>query len=372
MMYKQYLRNEQMNFQVNRFLEPYYFDTEVQKEVVSICNQINDLESWFNEWNNIANLKYESKDFGLASAYYQLAEFFLKESDQKKHKTYSLFKEAFYKSVSNTSIEFSEVPYGESFLPVATITHKSANKWLIFHGGFDSYLEELIRLTMTYLTELNQYNVLMFEGPGQGIPNKNGLAMTHEWEKPVSAILDFFSLSNVSILGMSLGGYLALRAAAKEKRIEKVIAFDTFYSMEDAFLMNAPKGIKATADFTDTHMYETIDNLIEGYSKGNIDLEFKINKAKEIFGKSRPSEALREMKKYTLYGIENEINQDVLLLAGDNDMYVPTERTPFLVEKLVNSSKIESIIFSNETGGQYHCQVGNKGIAFNEILRFLN
>ncbi|NSS93511.1 alpha/beta hydrolase [Enterococcus faecalis] len=372
MMYKQYLKNEQMNFQVNRFLEPYYSDIEVQKEVVSICNRINSLESWFNEWNNIANSKYENRDFGLASAYYQLAEFFLKDSDQRETRTYSLFKESFYRSIPNASIEFSKVPYEESFLPVATITHKAANKWLIFHGGFDSYLEELIRLTMTYLTGLDKYNVLMFEGPGQGIPNKNGLAMTHEWEKPISAILDFFRLSNVSLLGMSLGGYLALRAAAKEKRIEKVIAFDTFYSMEDAFLMNAPKETKELVDFTDARMCETIDNLIEKYSKGNVDLTFKINKAKEIFGKSKPSEVLKEMKKYTLCGIEKEINQNVLLLAGENDMYVPTERTPFLVEKLVNSSKIESIIFSNETGGQYHCQVGNKGIAFNEILKFLN
>lgn len=371
-MYKQYLDNEQMNFQVNRFIEPFYSDQSVQEDVMTICQSIIDLESWYDGWKKLANLQYEIKNFELASAYYQLAEFFLEESDPRKTKAYKLFKESFYKSIPSNLIKYCEVPYEGFYLPVATINHNSADKWLVFHGGFDSYLEELIRLSITHLSDLDNYNILMFEGPGQGMPNINGLSMSSEWEKPVSAILDFFGLTNVSLMGMSLGGYLALRAAAKEKRVKKVVAFDTFYSMEDAFLINTPKDLTKIPDLSDLNVRKSVDNLLEEYTKKNIDLKFKINKAKEIFGKNSPSEVLLEMKKYTLSGIESEIVQDVLLLAGDNDMYVPTERTAFLRDKLVNASTVESCIFDEKSGGQHHCQVGNKSLAFDKIVKFLN
>lgn len=371
-MYKHYLDNKQMNFQINRFLEPFYPEKTIQEDVRRICRSITDLESWYTGWNNLANLQHKERNFELASAYYQLAEFFLEESDPRKIKAYELFKETFYESIPNKLINFYKVPYEEFSLPVATITRDKADKWLIFHGGFDSYLEELIRLSLTHLSDLGTYNILMFEGPGQGLPNKSGLTMTSEWEKPVSTVLDFFGLNNVSLVGMSLGGYLALRAAAKDKRIRKVIAFDTFYSMEDAFLINAPKDLANLPDLSDFQVRRAVDNLIEDYTKKSIDLKFKINKAKEIFGKKTPSEILIEMKKYSLLGIESEIKQDVLLLAGDNDMYVPTMRTSFLKNRLVNASTVESFVFSEESGGQHHCQVGNKSLAFEKIINFLN
>lgn len=42
------------------------------------------------------------------------------------------------------------------------------------------------------------------------------------WERPVKTILDFFQLDKVCIIGALLGGYLAPRAAAFDKRITKL------------------------------------------------------------------------------------------------------------------------------------------------------
>ena len=59
------------------------------------------------------------------------------------------------------------------------------------------------------------YEIILFEGPGQGAAHrKSSLYMTHEWEKPTSAVLDYFELTDVTLIGISLGGYLAPRAAA--------------------------------------------------------------------------------------------------------------------------------------------------------------
>ena len=50
--------------------------------------------------------------------------------------------------------------------------------------------------------------------------------MTHEWEKPVAVILDYLGSDNVTLIGISLGGYLAVRAASLEPLVQRVIAND--------------------------------------------------------------------------------------------------------------------------------------------------
>lgn len=37
--------------------------------------------------------------------------------------------------------------------------------------------------------------------------------MTPQWHKPVAAVLDYFDLDDVTLLGFSLGGCLVMRAA---------------------------------------------------------------------------------------------------------------------------------------------------------------
>ena len=50
--------------------------------------------------------------------------------------------------------------------------------------------------------------------------------MTPDWHRPVGAILDRLSMSDVTLVGISLGGCLAIRAAAYEPRVTRVVAFD--------------------------------------------------------------------------------------------------------------------------------------------------
>jgi alpha-beta hydrolase superfamily lysophospholipase len=71
-------------------------------------------------------------------------------------------------------------------------------------------MEELIT-TANYLFS-DGFQVVLFEGPGQGAAlRKNNLYMAHRWEEPVSAVLDFFNLDDVVLIGISLGGYPALQ-----------------------------------------------------------------------------------------------------------------------------------------------------------------
>ncbi|PUU93657.1 alpha/beta fold hydrolase [Halanaerobium sp.] len=94
---------------------------------------------------------------------------------------------------------------------------------IILDGGFDSFIKEFYYL-IKYLKN-HGYQVIAFEGPGQGnVLIKQGIALDYKWEKAVKEILDCLHLTNVSIFGISMGGWFALRAADFEPRIKNVIA----------------------------------------------------------------------------------------------------------------------------------------------------
>jgi len=159
-----------------------------------------------------------------AAFYYRAAEFYTKSNDPEKEILYNKFIELFYKVFKNEDIERFNIPYGNAFLPAIKISPTPEKKGtIIIHGGFDSFIEEFYSM-MKYFSN-HGYEVIGYEGPGQGAAlRKFGMPITYYWEKPTKAVLDYFKLENVTILGISMGGWLCLRASAFEPRIKRVIA----------------------------------------------------------------------------------------------------------------------------------------------------
>ncbi|WP_026883909.1 alpha/beta fold hydrolase [Clostridium akagii] len=366
-MFKKYLENKQFNFQINRFLGKFN-DLQVQNDIESVLPTLTDTNTWYKVWRKLGEKSEAKGQFELASAYYQAGDFYLKESDLNKPYMYNKYRENFYKYYNELPIEHFQVPYENSFMPAMRIKYKDSCKTLIVHGGYDSYIEELIPV-MSFLKDLG-YDIILFEGPGQGGALRNGLKFIYNWEKPVSAILDYFDLKEVGILGASWGGYLCMRAAAFEKRIKEVICFDIFYCGMDA--------IGGSKKFSDTieklianNERDKINSLILSNMKDNIDLNWKFCKGMDNTGTENPYDFIKAIQLHTMAGIEKFIDQDLLLLAGEEDQYVPIELMDLLENNLVNAKSITKKIFTKETGGEQHCQAGRMDLAFAEIKKFL-
>jgi pimeloyl-ACP methyl ester carboxylesterase len=89
------------------------------------------------------------------------------------------------------------------------------------------------------------YQVIAFEGPGQGgALEASGLPLTRDWQLPIGAVLDHFGLEQVTLLGISLGGGLAIRAAAGEPRIARVICDDILTDFLACNLRQFPAGAR--------------------------------------------------------------------------------------------------------------------------------
>jgi len=370
-MFKQYVNDEQFNLQINRFMNDYYQEDErALADLEEILPRLQDTDSWYETWLDFAKQREDSKDYDLASVYYQAAEFYIATDDPNKERMYQKYRETFYKGFNEFDYESFQIPYEDAYLPAVKILTPGATKTLLVFGGYDSYMEEMLKM-MKFMKGID-YNIIVFDGPGQGTALRNGLKLIHNWEKPISIVIDFFKLDRVSILGASWGGYLAMRAAAFEKRIDKVIAFDIFYSGLDALKNRMPEKIyHGMMQQVDNNEKDKVNSLFEKMMANNMDLQWKINKGMENTGESTPFDLIKNFEKHTMEGIGQYIHQHVLLLAGQDDQYVPISRLPQIQQELIHAASITTKVFTKETGGEQHCQAGHRELAFIEMKKFL-
>lgn len=214
-------------------------------------------ESWFREWHDTASRVYQLAEEGLArgqrvsaaeaylraSNYFRTAEFFLhgNSKDARILETWEKSRGSFRKAmeVSNKPVEQVLIPYEQTFLPGYMFRpdhSRTPRPTLIVQGGFDSTGEELYFQVAAAAVQ-RQYNCFVFEGPGQGaVIREQRLPFRADWEEVVTPVIDYLLTRpevrphQLALMGISLGGYLAPRAAAFDHRMSALITNDGVFS----------------------------------------------------------------------------------------------------------------------------------------------
>lgn len=361
----------QFDFQIARFAEPHCSDAEVKEDLTIIGSQIQDIPTW-NSWWAMRAYHYQNEGkFGIAASYFKAAIFYMDNHDSRKEPLYQGFIDCFYKSYTDFAYERAQVPYGNSCLPTLLLKQKGATRTLLVLGGFDGYLEEVAGF-FKYMKG-TPYNILIFDGPGQGNTAAHGLRFIPNFELPVSKVLDYFHLTSVDAIGLSWGGYLVMRAAAFEKRIKRVVAMDIFYSPMDTFRLTLgwPKFLLLEL-LLNCHCRTIINVLLTRLASKDVDMKWKLNNGAQLTGETTPYALLQNFRQHNAGKILKFVNQDCLLLAGENDQYVPASRLKTIQRKLTSAKHVVPKLFTQETGADQHCQVGRMDLAFAEIRHFLN
>jgi hypothetical protein len=219
--FHQFHKDANINYQLNRFLI-----AGLENLYAEIGSHVENLADWKKLFCEKTAAFEKEGHTDYAMGLYRAAEFFMSPADPDRKMVIEKFLHFFYQSKKDKNLEQISVPYENNqlhgFRLIPTISPKAT---VIIHGGFDSYIEEFYTLGAAICEE--GYEVIMFDGPGQGSTLMfEKLPMIHEWEKPVAAVLDYIGAENVTLIGISLGGYLAIRAASVDKRIQRVIAYD--------------------------------------------------------------------------------------------------------------------------------------------------
>jgi hypothetical protein len=216
------------NFQFNRWLP--FLPEEALRD---IAKEVSSFETWETVLLDKARASEREGKLSHAAFYFRAAEFYMPHERAETLKIYDKFRELFGAAEKDFEFRREQVPFEGQHLPAFIIEPEGQLvDTLLVHGGFDSFAEELLP-QIAPIAKLG-VRLILFEGPGQGYClNKLSMPMVRNWELPVGAVLDHFDLDACSLLGISLGGCLALRAAAFEPRIKRVIADDILESFFD-------------------------------------------------------------------------------------------------------------------------------------------
>jgi pimeloyl-ACP methyl ester carboxylesterase len=365
--YHNFHEHPNVNYQLNRLITNGGSLEDVQK----IAKKIKNFEDWKRELVGIADQALSEGRILNAAVYYRAAEFFVSPDDPDKERLYDKFIELIYKVYKNLSNIKVEVPYEDSFLPAFHLKNENKKGIVVIHGGYDSLIEEFY-MFWSYIRDAG-YEVVAFEGPGQGAAlKKNKLPMTHEWEKPVKAILDFFNFKDVTLIGMSLGGYLGLRAAAFEPRISKVVAFGIIYDFFQVLLhAGGPKIREMAEKLLDTKQVGLFNKIMQKRMETDLLVNWGVNHGMYVFGVNSPFEYIEKARLFSTADISEKINCDVLLLAGTKDHFIPIEMFYKQIEALKNVKSLTARMFTEKENASSHCQMDNFKLAVEVILNWI-
>jgi alpha-beta hydrolase superfamily lysophospholipase len=334
-----------------------------------------DAQGWYERWSAagdramaLAGRTGDSLSKGnailRAHNYYRAAEFFLAPNDARRAAIWNKNVTAFYKGLDVLGVKYERitVPYGKYHLNAVYYPGSAASDGkplLMVVGGYDSTMEELYFNVVAAALQRG-YAVLTYEGPGQGsVLREQGLTFTPEWEKPNSAVLDTFLAKHVTsgkivLLGESMGGYLAPRAAAFDPRITGVVAYDVFFDAEAIATRHVPPFVF----WLRKHGYTGMLNALASHGSSDPGAAWSVQNGMWVFGVKGPFEVLDAFKPYTLAPVASRIKADVLILAGADDHFVPPDQAEAFRKSLTGARSVTTVVFDRASGGSEHCQIG--------------
>lgn len=359
-----------INFQLNRWFSAGILDRD---KLMTIGKQIHSFEEWTEVFLQLAEEARCQKKMEVCATYYRAAQFFTLGDEKDENGTllkvvlYEKCAAAYEEAYKEEGITYDKIPYETGFLPVMYKKHEqSAKGVIVLHGGYDSFIQEFVRY-MLYFYQAG-FDIYMFEGPGQGeVLNRYQIKMRPDWEVCTSKVLDAYQLSNVTLIGISLGGYLAPRAASVDKRIQRVVMYDLIYDFYGSLLAKMKPAARRLVDYLTRHPKNLLWKSVTKKMNQNFFCNWLFRQGYFVYENvHNPCEYLNCIKQYNTRELSPKITQDVLILAGASDIY--TIYYEDQRKALTNAISVESRIFTKEEQADHHCQIGNLKLVMDHII----
>ena len=203
-----------------------------------------------------------------------------------------------------------EIPYENGQVIPAILRkppHRPRAPVVLMSPGLDSVKEELHFYGNDMLRR--GMAVLALDGPGQG-ESEFALPLRPDYDVPVRYAIDYLAtrddvdVSQVGMLGVSLGGFFAARAAAKEPRLKAVVMLASGYSLADHF---------------DRYPLLTQDAFIHRLKAGD------------------EATAREKLKDFTLAGATANIHCHFLIIFGKKDRLFPPDDSERAAAEVANA-----------------------------------
>lgn len=315
-----------------------------------------------------------------ASNYYRTSEFFLRENpahdpevaelSARSHDTFVAAARLF-----DTPVHPVRIPYEDTTLPgylYLVDDSGTPRPTVVYNSGYDSTLEESY-FAIAAAALSRGYNVLAFDGPGQGGALRDqGLVFRPDWEAVITPVVDYalsrqeIAPDGIALFGYSLGGYLVARAAAFEHRVAAIILDDGVFDFSAAFRDSLPP-------FLSSWITEGRDDaalpVLAMLTQLSVHMRWAMNNGIWAMGAASAADLIRKSADYTLDGVAGRIECPTLILDAENDQFLKGQ--PQLVEKAL-SAPATLVTLTEAEGAGEHCHMGAMSRAHSVIFDWLD
>ena len=169
-----------------------------------------------------------------------------------------------------------------------------------------------------------------------------------------------FALTDVTLMGYSLGGGLAIRAAATETRIGRVICADILTDFAQVTIRQArPATRQLLAALLALRARGAVNRLTAAAMRHSLVADWGLRQGMHTTGTTTAYDFLRGTARYETTSVSGVVTQDVLLLAGSGDHYVPRSQLAQQMSSLTAARSVTTRLFTAAEDAANHVHIGN-------------
>lgn len=329
-----------------------------------------DNERWWTEWTAMAQRiegfgdveeekghRLTSGAFYLRAAiYYFCGERFVPPSE-RKWDTYRSCLRCFRKGIERRypQIERVEVPYEGTTLPAWLLKADVAGPApaVVMFDGLDNAKEMSVLFGGVEIARRG-IHVLAIDGPGQGEALRlQGIPSRYDYEVPAGAAYDWLATRSevdpkrVAVMGFSMGGYYAPRAAAMDSRFAACVAWGGHFDYHESWVRRR--------------------KIMES---GGTKLSAPGFQLPWVLGMPDIDACMKKLENYRLTGVAEKMRCPFFCLHGENDTIVQLDFAQRLYDAVGSENKTLRVLSAFE-GGSEHCQEDNRQVGANIIADWL-
>ena len=340
-----------LNYEMNRFSDG---TDESLDEIREVAPRIHNYPDYIREFLALSKRAHSANRLLAAALYLRAANFFMFPQDERKDPSRKNFIQWMKECYRIPRSQQFAIPYDNAMMNAYRLRPESPRGTVVFLPGFDGYAEELFPHAQYFFR--NGFDAIIFDGPGQGTTLEEGhLTMTDEWHRPCKTVLDYFELTDVTLIGCSLGGCLDILTDFQEVLLQQV----------DSLARHA------LSTLLELRASSVVNALIHQKMKRSLVLKWGITQGMHVTGANSPYQFFQSARLLETISISHLVSQDVLLFGGSKDHFIPLYQFYDQIQTLTNVRSLTARLFTEKEQAQNHMQLGNTELSLRTIVEWI-